>query len=191
VGVARAGGHPISAIVSISRQNHDFVQQTLGLCDELEIDRVTVHHVTARGHAQPDVVLDEQSWGEVLAAVASYSQDRRTIVRCEDPFYSAGPSDQFSCAVRDGSNLMFFPDGRVYGCLLFIDTPRGNGAFWTGTDVALHRPEQGDVALCAGACDNSCPATSLSPALYPGNADRPIRCVYDKVSFGGVGAVTT
>jgi MoaA/NifB/PqqE/SkfB family radical SAM enzyme len=184
--LAHEMGYATSGILSVSAENVDEVERVAAFCKEAGYDRLTVHHVTARGNASRDSVLGEARWRAVLETVQRLSATTRLQIRCEDPFFSLEPGAPLRCAVRDESNMMFFPDGRVYSCLLFIDSEGGSGAYWDGRSVVRVRPRRGELDACLGAGgSSSCPASAaLQPPLYPGAAAARIRCIYDKVPLG-------
>lgn len=181
--LAREMGHATSAILSVSAQNAGDIARTVAFCEEVGYSLLTVHHVTARGNASRDSVLGEIEWRRVLQALSSISNTTGMPIRCEDPFFSLEPGAPLKCAVRNRTNMMFFPDGRVYSCLLFINSEGGSGAFWDGTTVVQVVPRRGDLDACLSARDSSsCPASVVvRPALYPGVETTRIRCIYDKV----------
>lgn len=178
-------GYSISAIISVSAQNVGNIWGTLGFCDEVGYQQLTVHHVTARGNAAQDSVLGNAEWDVVQKVVSKFSAATAMRIRCEDPFFSLQPESPLRCAVRDQSNMMFFPDGRVYSCLLFIDVEGGNSSFWNGKEVVRTSPAQGELAACLGSeAIFSCPAVgSMENSLYPASHSPRIRCIYDKVLF--------
>lgn len=179
-------GYSTSAILSVSAQNASDVGRALAFCEEAGYRYLTVHHVTARGNASQESVLGEAEWRTVLKAMSKFSATTAMQIRCEDPFFSLQPGAPLKCAVRDQANMMFFPDGRVYSCLLFIDSEDGSGAFWNGKTVVPALPHRGELAACLGVGDkSSCPASvAVKPDLYPGHQSTRIRCIYDKVPLG-------
>lgn len=183
---AKGLGHAVSVIVSLSRDNAADLESVLRFCESEHVDEVTVHHVTARGFAAQSSVLDSSEWSVVLDRVGRFHSTGGMTIRCEDPFYQIEPDAAQNCAVRDSSNLMFFPDGRVFNCLLFIDSIGGHGSRWNGAGMEQIVPAQGEVSACNSAGPLlSCPAASwLRPELYPGSGSRRFRCIYDKVTFG-------
>lgn len=176
-------GYSTSAILSVSAQNASDVGRALAFCEEAGYSHLTVHHVTARGNASQESVLGEAEWRGVLETVLKFSATTAMRIRCEDPFFSLQPGAPLKCAVRDRTNMMFFPDGRVYSCLLFIDLDDGNGAFWNGKTVVPALPHRGEFAACLDVGNkSSCPASVvMKPDLYPGDQSTRIRCIYDKV----------
>jgi hypothetical protein len=142
--------------------------------------------VTARGNASRESVLGQAGWRAVLETIQRLAATTRLQIRCEDPFFTLEPTAPLRCAVRDKSNMMFFPDGRVYSCLLFIDSKGGSGSYWDGKSVVRVTPPRGEFNACLEAGKKpSCPASAvLQPPLYPGGGVARIRCIYDKVPLG-------
>jgi len=184
---ARTMGYSTAAILSVSARNALDIGQTLAFCEESGFGHLTVHHVTARGNASQDSVLGRAEWRSILETLSRFSATTGMQIRCEDPFFSLEPDAPLKCAVQDQSNLMFFPDGRVYSCLLFIDSEGGSGAFWDGKTVVPILPHRGEFAACLGTgINSSCPASIVvQPDLYREDRSTRIRCIYDKVSLGG------
>lgn len=184
--LARTMGYATSAILSVSKQNASDIGRVLAFCEEAGYRLLTVHHVTARGNASQDLVLGEAEWRTALETMSRFSTTTGMQIRCEDPFFSLEPEAPLKCAVRDQTNMMFFPDGRVYSCLLFIDSEGGSGAFWDGKTVVRVMPHRGELDACLGVRgSSSCPASVIvRPDLYPGVESTRIRCIYDKVPLG-------
>ena len=184
--LAREMGYATSAILSVSTHNASDVGRALAFCEEAGYRHLTVHHVTARGNASRDSVLGEVEWRMVLEAMSRFAITTGMQIRCEDPFFSLEPGAPLKCAVRDQTNMMFFPDGRVYSCLLFIGSEGGSGAFWDGKAVVRVTPHRGEFDACIGVrSSSSCPASVVvHPDLYPGVDSTRIRCIYDKVPLG-------
>jgi MoaA/NifB/PqqE/SkfB family radical SAM enzyme len=147
----RALGYPFGGIFSVSRENVDDAERVLELSDALGFEYLNVHYVTNRGFAPSDIVLTPDEWARAYRAMrAAAARLTRTEIRIERTFYEAGSSVRFRCAVKERTNLMVLPDGRVFMCMLFIDSPGAHSFVWTGRELVRNlsaSSEQGMVRI--------------------------------------------
>lgn len=179
---ARHLGYHTFGIVSISRTNASDVRNTLVLCDRLGLSYVNVHHVSNRGFASEQTVLAIDEWQAVCDEITSCSADLSLDVRLEKTFVSSGQHKAF-CAVRDQSNLMFLPDGRVFMCPMFIDVPDAHSFVWTAAGLIERQGRDTEQLLCAPVIATHCPAMPfVNEGLCAGARERgmQISCVLEK-----------
>jgi MoaA/NifB/PqqE/SkfB family radical SAM enzyme len=179
---ANKKGYPTSGIVSLDRSNADDCERLLELCGNLEFQYVNVHYVTNRGFATEQSVLSIEEWLSLVRRLERKSESIEVDIRIERTFT---PQKGFigSCAVREESNLMFFPDGRVFMCAMFIDVKDAHSYVWTRRGLV---PNQGAVSerqICKHETPVHCPAMPLVNAAVHDEAQRrgmAVRCIYDK-----------
>ena len=185
---ARAQGHSVSLIVSIGRHNLDDGIRTILLADKCGVDYINVHFVTDRGFATSDMVIDVNSWDYFYRAVQSAIIS--TKVRFERTFLpAASPSH---CLAAEDSMLMFFPDGKVYTCSMYLDQIEGHAFLWTAT-VQIR-----NEAFCMRyggrlAEGRHCPAMyNVNQRLIDQaeNNGRCIGCIFDKQVIGPPAHIT-
>jgi MoaA/NifB/PqqE/SkfB family radical SAM enzyme len=182
IAVANQKGYPTSGIVSIARSNADDCERILERCATLGFQYLNAHYVTNRGFADVQSVLSIEEWLAVVSRIEAKSATVDLDVRVERTFT---PREQFSggCAVREESNLMFFPDGRVFMCAMFIDVKNAHSYTWTRAGLVPNRSLISERALCATETEVHCPAMALVNIGVSQQAQQQglaIRCIYDK-----------
>jgi MoaA/NifB/PqqE/SkfB family radical SAM enzyme len=175
---ARARGHAISAILSVGSHNLSDALDTLELLAALGVDSVSVHYVSNRGFADKTMPIGVSSWLEFRKRVI----ERRlpVVVRFERTFQAGNEASR--CAVRDNSMLMFFPDGRVFQCSLFLGLPNGHTYTWSGSELRDNH-DFGQLYKAALRSNIHCPAMRhLNPDLCELAAaeNLEVGCIFDK-----------
>lgn len=187
IAAAREKGYLTSGIVSLSRANAEDCERILELCERLGFAYVNVHYVTNRGFATEESVLGIDEWLALVRRIERKSESLELDVRVERTFT---PRAGFSggCAVREGSNLMFFPDLRVFACAMFIGLPNAHSYTWTSAGLIPNRHGATEHSLCSAETPVHCPAIALiNPSVSRQAAERglAIRCIYDKSCLRG------
>lgn len=182
ISIANSRGYQTSGIISISRANASDCELLLELCEQLGFEYVNVHYVTNRGYATADSVLSIEEWLALVQVITAKSQTLKLDVRVERTFV---PNREFAggCAVREQSNLMFFPDGRVYICAMFIDLPNAHSYTWTDQGLIPNHFGFSERRTCAQESPVHCPAIArVNPGLAEEAQKRglAVRCIYDK-----------
>jgi MoaA/NifB/PqqE/SkfB family radical SAM enzyme len=182
ISMATDRGYPTSGIISLSRANANDVEQLLELCEQLRFRYVNVHYVTNRGFATEESVLSIDEWRSEVHRIEVKSQSLTLDVRVERTFT---PQNEFSggCAVRERSNLMFFPDGRVFMCAMFIDVPNSHSYTWTHRGLLPNQFGFSEQAACERRTPVHCPAIALVNRAVNDQAEKEglaVRCIYDK-----------
>lgn len=182
--IARANkeGYPTSGIISIDRANAPDCERLLELCASLGFQYVNVHYVTNRGFATEQSVLTIDEWLAVVSRLEHKSESIELDVRIERTFT---PQAGFvgNCAVREESNLMFFPDGRVFRCAMFIDIPNAHSYTWTRLGLVPNQVGITERKFCETETSVHCPAMALvNPGVHKQAQRRAmaVRCIYDK-----------
>jgi len=181
VNASKERGATIGGIFSISRHNADDVIQTLKLCDELGLEHLTIHYVTNRGFAHEESVLSVREWQQICSNIAAISPDLDVSIRLERTFHSRGGA--LRCAVRDRSNLMFLPDGRVFMCMMFIDVPGSHSFTWTAHGLVPNHTSRSEQHVTAAMNENGCPAFGIVNRRLSMDAHQcgvAVQCMYDK-----------
>jgi MoaA/NifB/PqqE/SkfB family radical SAM enzyme len=187
VAAARDLGLSTSGIVSLDRSNRDDCTGILRLCEQLGFQYVNVHYVTNRGFATEASVLEIGEWLAVVEEVEAVSRTIDLDIRIERTF---APRGEFvgHCAVRQESNLMFFPDGRVFRCAMFIDRPGAHSFLWTNRGLTPNAADTAETALCKADSPVHCPAMQfVNTRIHASavNSGYSIRCIYDKSFLRG------
>lgn len=182
ISIANQNGYPTSGIVSIARSNADDCERILERCATLGFQYLNAHYVTNRGFADAASVLSIKEWLAVVRRIETKSEHVDLDVRVERTFT---PREEFSggCAVREESNLMFFPDGRVFMCAMFIDIEGAHSYTWTRVGLVSNQSLVSERALCVTETDLHCPAMPLVNITVSRQAQEQglaVRCIYDK-----------
>jgi MoaA/NifB/PqqE/SkfB family radical SAM enzyme len=179
-------GYRTHAVVSISRQNSHELTEILDVCDRLKFRYVNVHYVTSRGFASPDIVLSVDEWENICRRAREHSQHLRTEIRLEETFSPLG-TRVASCAVRNKSSLLFFPDGRVFMCPMFIDMPNAHSFMWSDLGLLPNSADGSEQNVCKKDTSVMCPAMQfVNPAIAEEASKKGylIRCIFDKTQIG-------
>lgn len=182
VSTAHEKGYPTSGIISLARSNADDCERLLELSARLGFQYVNVHYVTNRGFATEESVLSIGEWLSVVRRIELKSESLELDVRVERTFT---PQKEFSgsCAVREESNLMFFPDGRVFMCAMFIDVKDAHSYTWTHKGLVPNYSGASERKVCEAETPVHCPAMALvNRAVRDQARERgmAVRCIYDK-----------
>lgn len=180
---SRILGYRSFAIASISQQNADDILGILTLCDDLGFEYINIHYVTNRGFATPQMVLSLKDWQRTYELVADYSHKLDIEIRIERTFTSLSQI-RGSCAVMKKSNLMFFPDNRVFMCAMLTDLPDAHSFTWSRQELIPNLSPHSEQELCAKPSSAYCPAMQyVNPALHhkAQQCSQAINCIYEKV----------
>lgn len=183
---SKAGGYRYSGILSISTSNSSDVGPTLRLCQELGMEYVNIHHVTNRGFAGESLVPTPEQWLEITAEVETTAVELELPIRLERAFVPLQIAT-LQCAVRERTNLMFLPDGRVHSCMLFIDVPDAHSYSWTPIGLMPNAAASNEQHLADKEMSPGCPALHhINPSLSAHLATLQMvgHCVYDKRPLG-------
>ncbi|HYN81820.1 MAG TPA: radical SAM protein [Gemmatimonadaceae bacterium] len=178
--------YAFAAILSVSRHNAADVSAVLELSSRLGCEYVNIHHVTNRGFACPDIVLGIDEWDDVFAIANQTAREAGLRIRIEDTFRGDEPH-LASCAVRDGTNLMFLPDGRVHSCMMFIDLPDSHSFLWSDGQLQPVASLSSERCIVLAEGDVGCPALRRVNSALAGDAQKRgchCRCIYDKREVG-------
>ena len=184
-------GYRVGGIVAISRRNAIDAPEILRLCDSLELESVNVHYVTNRGFAPSDHVLSIDEWENTYNSIRAIAGHLRTQVRIEKTFHDR-VSFNLKCAVAEKSNLMFLPDGRVFMCMMFIDTPNSHSFTWTTEGLLVNRSLMSEGKIAKKRTDTGCPAMAYVNGSIVADArlhNAFIQCIYEKEQLGGDGGI--
>jgi MoaA/NifB/PqqE/SkfB family radical SAM enzyme len=175
-------GCALGGIVAVSRQNAHNIQELIYLYDSLGFEYLNVHYVTNRGFAKPEIVLSIEEWKTIYNIIKDISGHIKTKIRVEKTFYGGGHT-QLKCAVAEKSNLMFFPDGRVFMCMMFIDVPNSHSFMWTGNGLELNKAITSEQLIIRGETGAGCPAIRYVNSLIAEEAagkKELVQCIYEK-----------
>ncbi|WP_181923842.1 radical SAM protein [Streptomyces inhibens] len=182
VETARAHGHTVSGILSVGRHNRADALGTLRLLAQLGLDHVNVHYVSNRGFAGRDLPMPVRDW---LALRAQVREMGLAIpLRYERAF--ARDSRPLDCAVENGSELMLFPDGRVFQCSMFLGSHDGHSHRWDGTAL-VPNPSFALPRHQGSGAGRHCPAMAAINGELCAEAEaaeRHVACIFDKENLG-------
>jgi MoaA/NifB/PqqE/SkfB family radical SAM enzyme len=182
----------VAGIISLSKQNVSQIGDILQLCDDLGFEYVNVHYVTNRGFARREIVLSVQEWATTYAQIRSISKKlKNTEVRVEKTFEESS-AIHFRCAVKEKSNLMFLPDGRVFMCMMFIGSPLAHSYVWNGYELLRNAELRNEQRLVLFGDDPGCRGIrQFNPTLSDcaRAVGSTVQCIYEKEHLipGGVG----
>ncbi|MCD9186327.1 MAG: radical SAM protein [Pyrinomonadaceae bacterium] len=182
ISLANQKGYTKSGIISINKQNSHDCDRILELCTTLGLQYVNIHYVTNRGFATEETVLSIDEWLSVVKRIELKSKLIDLDVRVERTFT---PNKEFAggCAVREQSNLMFFPDGKVFMCAMFIDIENIHSFTWTHEGLVPNQSKFTEATVCKSESLTHCPAIALvNPFIQNQAATKgyAVRCIYDK-----------
>ncbi len=179
---ARNRGFQMSGILSISRANAHDTYRMLALCAALELDYVNLHYVSSRGNATVSSTLNPFEWAEVCVEIERAAANFPALeIRYERTFVPEQAASG-ECAVRDGSNLMFLPDGRVFACMMFIDVPDAHAYEWDGWQLRERPAHRTELQYVEETTGSGCPALEF---VNPGTVSKVapghcVECIYAK-----------
>lgn len=186
IAVCKRLGFPLFGVASISRQNVADLAGILALSRQLELEYLNVHYVVAIGFADSHISLPPNEWQEACGRLREEAERLGIAVRVEELVRQDGDRSD-PCAVRNDSNLMFLPDGRVFNCPLFMDLPNTHSYMWTREGLSPNTSGFSEKTICYTQESITCPAMplidpNLTPALMAGGFK--LGCVLTKVSYG-------
>lgn len=155
------------------------------LAKNLGLEYLNVHYVVKVGFASQDIVLSPSEWLQVCEDIRAESEYLGLEVRIEELF--DGVSEPDRCAVRQQSNLMFLPDGRVFSCPLFLDLPNAHSFNWTREGLTRNWASSSESEVCRRHSSVACAAVHmLDPALESRAASEGhhVGCVLLKTTYG-------
>lgn len=179
---SRELGYGSHAIISVSRQNAHEVIDILTICDEFQLNYVNVHYVTSRGFAPSEIVLSVKEWKEICTRIKEHSKKLNVEIRLEETFIE-NESEYRGCAVRDRGSLLFFPDGRVFMCPMFIDIPDAHSFTWGKDGLVENISDKSEQSLCMRDTDRTCPAMRFvnhQAVKDAANNGFLIQCIFNK-----------
>ncbi|MFR0355723.1 radical SAM protein [Streptomyces sediminimaris] len=183
----RQAGHEAAAIVSIGTHNLQRALPTLVLLDELKLHHINVHYVSNRGYAARQPVISARRWMALRQEMKKLGLT--TPVRVDRGFTSRASLS--GCAVEKDSELLLFPDGRVFQCPMFLGMADGHSFTWDGTD--LKRNPNFLLRRTEGTQEREfkhCPAMRIVNAPLCEESERVgqhVACIFDKVTLPAAG----
>ena len=176
LGVATTG------IVSLNRANLNDASAILQTCHSLGLHSLNIHYVTARGCCDAGLVPTISEWRLACKILRDEALRLQISIRLEDTFV---PKVGFKggCAVRERSNLMFFPDGKVFMCLLFLDVPHSHAFEWTSGGLVSNPSKSSELLLSEESSDIHCPAFHLVDPVLASKVKSGgfiVTCIYKK-----------
>lgn len=173
---------------TVSRHTLHDVEAMIEFAEHSGCAELNIHWLSATGRASDgQLSASPHEWRSVCELVHDYVPSRTGfVVSCqvayefaESPW--AADVDSRRCAVREGTNLQFMPDGRVHACGLSVDEP-GLAAFvWNGSTMSP--AEDSELMICEAHVEAGCPLRSHptrhgEPGL--GTSSTPV-CIYERI----------
>ena len=160
-----------------------YVAQMLRFTEDLGARRINMHWFSPVGRGRinaKDEAVSSREWRHVLDLVEKYSPSRADfIVDCELGFeLGYRGEDRRMCAVRDRTNLQFFPDGDVFSCGMLVDRHELAGYVWS--DGGLHlRQAESEVTRTVTPC-GGCPMRAGADVKDGRKEPLPL-CIYNRL----------
>lgn len=186
IDMCQAANVSYSGIVSFSNDNIDYLEETLRQSAKFGFKYLNIHYVTNRGFATSEHLISIRRWQKACKDIASIASDLRLHIRMEDTFVSQSGGSP-GCAIRERTNLIFLPDGRVFQCLLFLEVPAAHSFTWSDRGLVANLSDKTEVNRAEEGSQIGCPAVSvLSPKLFEAALRSNVRvgCVYHKKDVG-------
>jgi MoaA/NifB/PqqE/SkfB family radical SAM enzyme len=184
-------GRPLDINFTVLRSNIDIVPEMIAFVEEIGARRLNMHWFSlvgrARKHASDEQVTASEWRTKVLEVVRDYHVGRRVkgvrddyVVDCETAFGFPGyASDQLDrCAVRDRTNLQFFPSGSVYSCGMVVEDDNFSGYLWSDAAGLTRRPSE--ISELTGASRR--PACGGCP-MRESYEEYPPLCIYSRMEL--------
>jgi MoaA/NifB/PqqE/SkfB family radical SAM enzyme len=175
-------GFKKAAIISISKQNAFDIPNLLSLCNDLDFEYINIHYVTNRGFASKEIVLSIDEWKIIYQNIEDISKTIKPKIRIEKTFLP-NVNQHLNCAVKEKNNLMFYPDNRVYMCMMFIDQINSHSFNWTDEGLILNESRVTEQSIVKGKNTHGCPAIFLvnqSIANEVKKRNEFVQCIYEK-----------
>jgi MoaA/NifB/PqqE/SkfB family radical SAM enzyme len=174
---------PFDINFTVVRSSLPYVRQMLAFADNCGARRINMHWFSEVGRARTNAAQETVSiadWRSVLSEAEAYRPNHQGfIVDCELSFgYGLAGEDTGMCAVRDRSNLQFFPDGSVFSCGMLVDRPDLAGYLWRDGGLYLRQAES-EVTRTATSC-SGCPVREVTPTA-PGESAPVALCIYNRL----------
>ena len=175
---------PFDINFTVVRSSLPYVGQMLKFAEDQGARRINMHWFSEVGRARTnpeDETVSPTDWRSVLREVESYHPQRKEfIVDCELSFgYDMAGEDTGMCAVRDRSNLQFFPDGTVFSCGMLVDRPDLAGYLWRDGRLYLRQAES-EVTRTSAPC-TGCP---IRAGTGGAEESAPVAlCIYNRLDL--------
>jgi len=98
-------------------------------------------------------------WLYLRDKLIKYSVNVNVLIRFETTFIDNNNSNINKCKIRERSNLMFFPDGNVFLCGLFIDSIYTSGFIWKDNNL-IENNDYSEISYAKNT-NHSCPGMKL------------------------------
>ena len=158
----------------------DGVPEMLRFAERTGAGRLNIHWFSeigrARRHAAGEVVSATEWRAKVLEPVSRYRPERADFeLDCELAFaYGLPGEDPGRCAVRDMTNLQFFPNGSVFSCGMLVEEDTNSGYLFRDGAV-LPRPGDSEITRTADGCPGC-------PLRASGDGHVPV-CIYNRLAL--------
>lgn len=181
--IAKNHGFQFDAITSICSINYNEVCEVIDFLDNQGFGSVTFHYVTPRETvAIGEIQLSPSEWLVVRESIVRFRSKTNLSIRFDTIFSdSTELTNSSSCKIKDKSNLMFFPDGKVYLCGLFIGSSYTSGFSWKNGEV-IENSVNSEIS-CASTCDQKCsgiPMVLSESKYFEELKNYSLSCMYDK-----------
>jgi len=174
-------GVPFDINCTVLKSTADTTHEMIDLAERLGAERLNIHWFSLAGrgrhHAQGEVPSAEEWHEKVLTPVRAYRSPRTDyVVDCELGYAFGLPGEEISaCAVRQRTNLQFFPDNSVFACGMLVEEKGQNGYLWDGVQL-LQNPSDSECSqVVASSRHAGCP-------LRANDGDATPLCIYNRLS---------
>lgn len=160
------------------------------LAESTECIILNIHWLSpvGRASAHPELLVDIEQWDAAVQRVGNYVPRRAELtVRIQEAYASATSPEAQHCAVREFSNLEFFPNGSIYACGLLVAEPQMNGYLWHNGGI-IESERQSELDFCSEVTVG-CPVRlghlDVSDMATLQEVGRTPICIYERVSSVG------
>jgi molybdenum cofactor biosynthesis enzyme MoaA len=173
-------GVPFDINCTVLRSTAGTTREMIDFAEELGAERLNMHWFSLAGrgrHHAPGEVLTASEWHEkVLVPVRAYQSPRTDyVVDCELGYAFGLPGEDVSaCAVRERTNLQFFPDSSVFACGMLVEEKGRNGYSWDGAQLLKSRSDS-ECSQVASLSHDGCPLRAKDGDIAP-------LCIYNRLS---------
>jgi MoaA/NifB/PqqE/SkfB family radical SAM enzyme len=148
---------------------------------------LNVHWLSPIGRARNEASLPVpyEAWSRAVEFVRTYVPSRASLqVRIQEAFARSTAPNASACAVREHSNLQFFPNGAVYACGILVADAGLNGYAWDPQRGPRERQGRTELEICSQE-SAGCPVRLAGLVRVAADRDLPPgivpSCIYNRV----------
>jgi MoaA/NifB/PqqE/SkfB family radical SAM enzyme len=170
-----------SGITSISKDNFDDTLSIIKICAQHKMKYLNIHYVTDRGFAKKNKVVNIEDWMNLCQEIES--KNTNIPIRLEKTFISF--DEDISCEVKKKKNIIIDPNGKIYGCTMFMNFENTESASWIDDNFHLNENPSNENCVCVQS-NGGCPAMKLvNKELITDAKSKKLKidCIFNKTSI--------